>query len=107
MIDMNTPQPTTDDSNWNDIRWEENDRINPKTAQGEQSSMVQLDFGSWAKENGLWPSTDYELMVKMYHNAISDVNWAGNYRYGEPVYETEYDGMEIAFLVHTREGHVL
>ena len=30
MIDMNTPQPATDDLNWNDIRWEEHDRVNPK-----------------------------------------------------------------------------
>jgi hypothetical protein len=97
MIDMNTPQPATDDSNWSDIRFEEFDRVNPETAQSDHSTMIQLDFGSWAKENGLWPSTDYELMVKMYHNAISDVNWAGNYRYGKPVYETEYNGMEIVY----------
>lgn len=111
MIDMNTPQPTTDDSNWNDIRWEEHDRVNPETAQGEQSTMMQLDYAKWAKANGTWATvSSYHENVKMWYEDVYNVIFIGNYRYEEPIYHTEYNGFEIALgrelLVHTREGHV-
>ena len=74
MIDMNTPQPTTDDSNWNDIRWEEHDRVNPETAQGEQSTMMQLDFAKWAKANGTWATvSSYHENVKMWYEDVYNV----------------------------------
>ena len=96
MIDMNTPQPTTDDSNWGDFRWEEHDRVNPKTAQGEQSTMMQLDFAKWAKANGTWATvSSYHENVKMWYEDVYNVIFIGNYRYEEPIYHTEYNGMEI------------
>jgi len=111
MIDMNTPQPATDDSNWSDIRFEEFDRVNPETAQSDHSTMMQLDFAKWSKANGTWASaSSYTENVKLWYEDVSNVNWTGHYRYGEPVFETEYNGMEIALgqelLVHTKEGHV-
>ena len=96
MIDMNTPQPSTNDSNWHYFRCEEDARINPMTAQGEQSNMMQADFGKWAKGNGTWTTvSSYYENVQMWYEDTSNVMWIGNYRYGEPVYQTEYDGMEI------------
>ena len=96
MIDLNTPQPATDDSNWNEIRHQEYNRVNPETAQSDHSTMMQLDFAKWSKGNGTWiSSSSYTENVKMWYEDVYNVNWAGNYRYGEPVYQTEYDGMEI------------
>jgi hypothetical protein len=96
MLNTDTIQPNTDDSDWNNFRCEEHDRIDAATAQGEQSNMMQADFGKWAKGNGTWTTvSSYHENVKMWYEDTSDVMWVGNYRYGEPVYETEYDGMEI------------
>lgn len=79
MIDMNTPQPATDDSQWWDARFNEVSRIYANSIQGEQSvSMVQARVVNphYEPQNGL--------------------------------YETEYNGFEIALgpqnLVHTKEG---
>ena len=109
MIDMNTPQPATDDSNWSDIRFEEYDRITPETAQSDHSTMMQLDFAKWSKANGTWASaSSYTENVKMWYEDVYNVNWTGNYRYGEPVYETEYNGFEMVVgaenLINTVEG---
>ena len=42
---------------------EEQRRIEPYTAQGEQSSMVQSDMKKWAEKEGHWPQMDYIHMV--------------------------------------------
>ena len=61
MLNTDTIQPTTDDSNWNNFRCEEYDRINPKTAQGEQSNMMQAENGPRVMELG----QQYLLTMKM------------------------------------------
>lgn len=38
-------------------------RINADTAQGEQSTMVQLDMKQWALKEGHWPQMDYVHMI--------------------------------------------
>lgn len=42
---------------------EEIDRINAGTAQGEQSTMVQLDMKKWAQKEGWWPASNYQDIV--------------------------------------------
>lgn len=46
-----------------DIIQDEISRINADTAQGEQSTMVQVDMKWWAVENGHWPDMDYIHMI--------------------------------------------
>ena len=48
---------------------EEIDRINAGTAQGEQSTMVQLDMKKWAVENGAWGSDHYAIIVEKHAEA--------------------------------------
>lgn len=78
MIDMNTPQPNTDDSQWWDARFNEVSRIYANSIQGEQSvSMVQAKVVDprYEPQNG--------------------------------IYETEYNGFEISLgpwtLIHSKE----
>jgi len=49
--------------NSTDFIFEEVDRINASTAQGEQSIMVQSDMKKWAEKEGHWPMMDYVHMV--------------------------------------------
>ena len=53
---FSTPQPDVP----HDMTWisDEIQRINPKTAQGEQSSAVQLEMKAHAVKNGDWSSTE-------------------------------------------------
>ena len=46
-----------------DFIFEEVDRINAGTAQGEQSIMVQHDMKKWAVENEMWPSSEYVNII--------------------------------------------
>lgn len=46
-----------------DIIQDEISRINADTAQGEQSTMVQLDMKQWALKEGYWPQMDYVHMI--------------------------------------------
>ena len=49
-----------------------------------------------SKANVTWATaSSYTENVKMWYEDVYNVTWIGNYRYGEPVYETEYNGMEI------------
>jgi len=50
-------------ANETDLVWEEIDRINAGTAQGEQSIMVQHDMKKWAEQEGHWPQMDYVHMI--------------------------------------------
>jgi hypothetical protein len=50
-------------ANETDLVWEEIDRINAGTAQGEQSIMVQSDMKEWAEKEGHWPQMDYIHMI--------------------------------------------
>jgi hypothetical protein len=50
-------------TNETDLVWEEIDRINAGTAQGEQSIMVQHDMKKWAVENEMWPAAHYQDIV--------------------------------------------
>lgn len=38
-------------------------RIYPLTAQGELSTMIQLDMKAWALKEGLWPEKEYGIIV--------------------------------------------
>ena len=49
--------------NSTDLIFEEVDRINAQSAQGEQSSMVQSDMKKWAQKEGMWPQIDYKGMI--------------------------------------------
>ena len=46
-----------------DFIFEEVDRINAGTAQGEQSIAVQHDMKQWAVENEMWPSSAYSNII--------------------------------------------
>jgi hypothetical protein len=46
-----------------DFIFEEVDRINAGTAQGEQSIMVQRDMKQWAEAEGWWPASHYQDIV--------------------------------------------
>jgi hypothetical protein len=48
---------------------EEQNRINPGIAQGEQSIMVQKDMKQWGVENGMWPNLAYWKIV--YDHAVA------------------------------------
>ena len=41
-------------------------RINADTAQGEQSTMVQVDMKEWAQKDGCWPQADYREMIVLH-----------------------------------------
>jgi len=55
--------------NSTDLIFEEVDRINAKTAQGEQSIMVQSDMKQWAQKEGLWPQINYHRIVEAHAEA--------------------------------------
>ena len=47
-----------------DFIYEESDRVNADTAQGEQSIAIQLDMKKWAVENGAWGSEHYAIIIE-------------------------------------------
>jgi hypothetical protein len=49
--------------NTTDLIFEEVDRINASSVQGEQSCMVQSDMKQWALKEGHWPQMDYVHMI--------------------------------------------
>ena len=44
-------------------------RINALSAQGEQSTMVQIDMKKWAQKQGMWPNEEYCKIV--YQHAVA------------------------------------
>ena len=38
-------------------------RVNALPAQGEQSTMVQMDMKKWAEKEGYWPQMPYANMI--------------------------------------------
>ena len=52
-----------------DIIQDEISRINADTAQGEQSSVVQVDMKKWAQKEGLWPQINYHRIVESHAEA--------------------------------------
>lgn len=44
-------------------------RINAMPAQGEQSSMVQVDMKKWAQKEGLWPQINYHRIIEAHAEA--------------------------------------
>ena len=64
MISENTPQPNTLDycdatqRSSSDFCFSEHQKINPMTAQGEQSCAVQMDMKQWAIKAGMWPNSE-------------------------------------------------
>lgn len=44
-------------------------RINADTAQGEQSSAVQVDMKKWAQKEGLWPQINYHRIIEAHAEA--------------------------------------
>lgn len=57
-------------------------RINALSAQGEQSTMVQMDMKKWAEKEGHWPQMPYAHMVAAHATARG---WM----------QEDFDGMEI------------
>ena len=49
--------------NSTDFIFEEVDRINAQSVQGEQSTMVQIEMKQWAVENEMWPAAHYQDIV--------------------------------------------
>ena len=48
---------------------EEMDRIYAEPIQGKQSIAVQIDMKNWAKQEGLWPSSNYGRIVRRHAEA--------------------------------------
>ena len=44
-------------------------RVHAETAQGKQSIAVQIDMKNWAKQEGLWPSSNYGRIVRRHAEA--------------------------------------
>ena len=44
-------------------------RVYADTAQGEQSTMVQMDMKQWALKEGYWPNEEYGRI--MFHYAVA------------------------------------
>ena len=44
-------------------------RINADTAQGVQSSAVQVDTKKWAQKEGLWPRINYHRIIEAHAEA--------------------------------------
>ena len=57
-------------------------RIYADTAQGEQSTMVQMDMKKWAQKRGFWPQLHYNSMIAAY---AVDRGWM----------QEDFTGMEI------------
>lgn len=55
--------------NSTDLIFEEVDHINALPAQGEQSSMVQVDMKKWAQKEGLWPQINYHRIIEAHAEA--------------------------------------
>lgn len=55
--------------NSTDLIFEEVDRINAQSAQGEQSIMVQRDMKKWAVKNDMWPSSHYANIIDAHAEA--------------------------------------
>ena len=47
----------------------EMNRVHAETAQGKQSIAVQIDMKNWAKQEGLWPSSNYGRIVRRHAEA--------------------------------------
>jgi len=69
--------------NSTDLIFEEVDRINPQSVQGEQSIMVQSDMGKWAKATGVWGSMHYSHIVEAF---AGDRGWTQEGFTGMEVY---------------------
>lgn len=48
---------------------DEMNRVHAETAQGKQSIAVQIDMKNWAKQEGLWPSSNYGRIVRRHAEA--------------------------------------
>jgi len=55
--------------NSTDFIFEEVDRINAQSAQGEQSIAVQKDMKEWAVQEGLWPQINYNRIIESHAEA--------------------------------------
>ena len=44
-------------------------RVHAETAQGEQSSMVQVDMKKWAQKEGMWPHSNYNNIINGHADA--------------------------------------
>ena len=54
-------------------------RINAETAQGKQSSMVQVEMKKWAQKEGMWPASQYANIVDAHAEARgwTQSGWTG------------------------------
>ncbi len=55
--------------NSTDLIFEEVDHINALPAQGEQSTMVQVDMKKWAQKEGMWPQINYHRIIEAHAEA--------------------------------------
>jgi len=57
-------------------------RIYADTAQGKQSSMIQMDMKKWAQKEGLWPQVNYHRIIEAH---AEDRGWM----------QEDFTGLEI------------
>ena len=62
-----------------EVAEEEINRLEARTAQGEQSCMVQSDMKAWAVKKGIWLSEHYKNIIVLH---ASDRGWLQEYSTG-------------------------
>lgn len=64
--------------------WDEVNKVNAGTAQGQQSIMMQLEMKAWAIKVGMWPNAEYKDIVDAHAEARG---WS----------QSDVDGMQLIY----------